>query len=61
MILYLSEPGSVLRKKGGRYVIELNDNKIGEIPAEKLEAVVLFSGTNITSPCMVSLFEMEFR
>ena len=58
MILYLSEPGSVLRKKGGRYVIELNDNKIGEIPAEKLEAVVLFSGTNITSPCMVSLFEM---
>jgi len=58
MILYLSEPGSVLRKKGGRYVIELNDNKIGEIPAEKLEAVVLFSGAHITSPCMVSLFEM---
>jgi CRISPR-associated protein Cas1 len=58
MILYLSEPGSVLRKKGGRYIVELNDKRIGEIPAEKLEAVVLFSGTHITSPCMVSLFEM---
>jgi CRISPR/Cas system-associated endonuclease Cas1 len=49
MILYLSEPGSVLRKKGGRYIVELNDKRIGEIPAEKLEAVVLFSGTHITS------------
>jgi len=57
MILYMSEPGSVLRKKGGRYVIDLNEEKIAEVPAEKLEAVVLFSGAHITSPCMVSLFE----
>lgn len=55
MILYLSEPGSVLRKSAGKYIVELNKNKIGEVPSEKLSALVLFSGAHITSPCMTSL------
>jgi len=56
LILYLSEPGSVLRKSGGKYLVELDKEKIAEIAAEKLQAVVLFSGAHITSPAMISLF-----
>jgi len=57
MILYLNEPGSVLRKSGGKYVIEIEKAVVREVPMEKLEAVVLFSGTHVTSPCMMSLCE----
>ncbi|NLU50145.1 MAG: CRISPR-associated endonuclease Cas1 [Syntrophomonadaceae bacterium] len=55
MILYLNEAGSVLRKTGGYYVVITADNKKRDIPAEKLEAVVVFSGANVTTPCLMSL------
>ena len=57
MILYISEPGSYLKKSGNRIVIEKDRSVTGEIQIEKLEAVIIFSGVQISSPLITFLLE----
>lgn len=47
MILYLNEPGLELRKSGETCLVVKKGDVRYKIPLEKLEGVVMFSGTNI--------------
>lgn len=51
-ILYLIEQGSVIRKQGGRIRVEKDDQVITEIPAIKLEGVVIYGNASLTTPAM---------
>ncbi|MBO8159676.1 CRISPR-associated endonuclease Cas1 [Thermosyntropha sp.] len=55
MILYVNEAGLELKKNEGYCCITKEGTVKHKIPLEKLEAVVLFSGTHITTPCLRSL------
>ena len=57
MILYVTEPGSSIKKKLGRYIIEKENQILSEIPMENLDSIVMYSGTNITTPCINSFLE----
>ena len=57
MILYVTEPGTTIKKKLGRYIIEKDNSVISEVPIETLDSVVMYTGTNITNPCVNSFLE----
>lgn len=57
MIIYLSEPGSVMKRDGGRFVVEKDDNVLAEIPLKQVEAVVIYNGTHVTSMVCEELLE----
>ncbi len=57
MNVYLTEPGTILKCKGGKYVVEKEGEKISEIPSKKVENVNIYSGANITSPCITRLIK----
>ncbi|MDR2400850.1 MAG: CRISPR-associated endonuclease Cas1 [Deferribacteraceae bacterium] len=50
MVVYLTEPGTVLKKSGGKLVIEKTGAETIDIPSSKVKAVVSFVGTNVTLP-----------
>jgi len=56
-ILYLTEQGTVLRKKGGRLLITKNDEIIKEISGFKLERVLIFGNIQITAQAMAFLLD----
>ncbi len=56
-MLYLVEEGACLRKQHSRLVITKGTETIREVPIEKVDAVVIFSGTHLTSPCAEFLLE----
>lgn len=47
----------MLRKHGDRLVVTRHGDIIQELPIEKVDAVVLFSGTHVTTPCLECLLE----
>ena len=55
MNLYLTEPGMILRKKGGKYIVEKDDIVMKEIPGNLVEAINIYSGATITSKCISHL------
>lgn len=55
MNLYLTEPGMILRKKGGKYIVEKEDKILKEIPSNLVEAISIYSGATITSKCILHL------
>lgn len=54
-MLYLLEEGSTLRYQNNRLVITREKTVIKELPIEQVKAVVLFSGTHVTTPCIERL------
>ena len=58
-ILYLTEAGTTLKKDGYLLKITKNGKEISQTSLEKLDAVVLFSGTHVTSPVTMELLKRE--
>ncbi|MDR0979069.1 MAG: CRISPR-associated endonuclease Cas1 [Lachnospiraceae bacterium] len=57
MNIYLTEPGMILKKDGGKYIIEKDDIVIKEVPLELIENVNIYSGATVTSKCIQNLIE----
>lgn len=55
--LYLTEQNSHLRKTSQRLVVERNGETLLEIPAFKVERVVVFGNVQITTPALVYLLQ----
>lgn len=55
MNLYLTEPGMILHKSGGKYLIEKNGEIINEIPSNLVDNVNVYSGATLTSKCVSDL------
>ncbi|MEW5819746.1 MAG: CRISPR-associated endonuclease Cas1, partial [Cyanobacteriota bacterium] len=58
-ILYLTEEGSYLEKRSSRVRIRKTDQTLKELPIEKLEGIVLFGNTHLTTPLMTEFLERE--
>ena len=55
--IYLTDAGTILKCKGGKYIVEKDEKLIKEIPSKLVESVSIYSGANITSPCIYRLLE----
>ncbi len=55
--LYLTEQGAVLRKVGRRLVVVKDDQKLLDIPAGKIEGVLIFGNVQFTTQALRLLFE----
>jgi len=53
--LYLTEPGTVVRKAGETLVVETPDGQERKVPAQHVDLVVAFGGVHITTPVLHSL------
>jgi len=51
-VLYVTEQGATLRRKGRRIIIEKDDEVISDIPGFKLEQVVVYGNVNFTVPVL---------
>ena len=49
-VLYLTEQGATLRKDGDRLVISKGGDTLQEIPAIKVDQIILFGNVNLTTP-----------
>jgi CRISPR-associated protein Cas1 len=47
--LYLTEQGAVLKKSGQRLIVEKDDQKLLDIPAAKVEGVMIFGNVQFTT------------
>jgi CRISP-associated protein Cas1 len=47
--LYLTEQGSVLKKTGQRLIVEKDDQKLLDMPAAKIEGVMIFGNVQFTT------------
>jgi CRISP-associated protein Cas1 len=54
--LYLTEQGSVLRKEGERLVVEKDEQVLLDIPADKIESVLIFGNVQFTTQAVHLLF-----
>lgn len=54
--LYLTEQGSVLRKEGERLVVEKDEQVLLDIPADKIESVLVFGNVQFTTQAVHLLF-----
>jgi len=55
-ILYLNNEGTVVRKDGGRYLIESKSGELS-IPIEQVSAVILISGTHLTEAVVTEMLK----
>lgn len=55
--LYLTEQGSVLRKSGDRFLVELEDRIVLDLPYHQLESVAVFGAVQVTTQAMGELLE----
>lgn len=55
--LYITEQGAVLRKVGLRLVVEKDGEKLLDIPAGKIEGVLIFGNVQFTTQAVRLLFE----
>jgi len=55
--LYVTEQGAVLRKVGRRLVVEKDGQKLLDIPAGKIEGVLIFGNVQFTTQAVRLLFE----
>jgi len=55
--LYLTEPGSILRKSGDRFLVEKDDQLILDVPYHKLEHILLFGHVQVTTQALHELLE----
>ena len=47
--LYITEDGASIYKKGGRFIIGRNNERIAEVPEELLEGLVLFGAVQVSA------------
>lgn len=57
--IYITNNGSVLSVKGGRFVIVQKDGLKTSIPKETVESVSVFGNSSITTPCVQTLLESK--
>ena len=55
--LYITEQGAVLKKVGRRLVVEKDDCKLLDIPATKIEGVLIFGNVQFTTQAVQLLFQ----
>jgi len=55
--LYVTNNGSIVGIKGGRFQIEQKGDLIRTIPKESVESISIFGNSTITTPCMQYLLE----
>jgi len=51
-VLYVTQPGSVLRKSGERLIVESEDHVVLDVPARQVESVLLFGNVQITTQAL---------
>lgn len=56
--LHITEPGSVLRKKGYQFIVDTKDQKI-EIPMIRVSQVSLFGPISVTTPALHALMRRD--
>ena len=56
-ILYLTQPGAVLRKVGERFLVECDQHVLLDVPAHKVEAVLLFGNVQITTQALTEALD----
>jgi CRISPR-associated protein Cas1 len=56
-VLYVTEPGAVLRKSGERLVVTKEDVPLASMPALHVEQVVVFGPAHLTTPALAFLLE----
>jgi CRISP-associated protein Cas1 len=50
--LYLTQPGSVLHTRGGRYQVEKAGEILADVPNQQIDEVLLYGGTQATSQAL---------
>jgi CRISPR-associated protein Cas1 len=55
--LYITQPGSVLRKSGERFLVECDQHILLDCPAHRLESILLFGGVQITSQAVAEALD----
>ena len=55
--LYVTEDGAAIYKKGGRFVIGRNNERIAEVPEELLEGLVLFGAVQVSASVAAEMLE----
>jgi CRISP-associated protein Cas1 len=55
--LYLTEQGSVLRKKGERLIVEKDEQVLLDVECHKIDAVLIFGNVQFTTQAVHELFE----
>jgi CRISPR-associated protein Cas1 len=56
-VVYLTEQGAILRKTGGRLVVEKDGSVLLEVPSRKLDAVLVFGNVQVTTPALAELLD----
>ncbi len=61
-VLYLTEPGSVIRKRGERLVVEKDKQELLEVELRRLNTVIMLESVHVTTPALVLMlsFGVEF-
>jgi CRISPR-associated protein Cas1 len=54
--LYITEQGAVLKKAGERLIVEKDDNILLDIPAAKIEGVLIFGNVQFTTQAVQLMF-----
>lgn len=57
--LYLTEQGAVLKKTGQRLIVEKDDQKLLDIPAAKVEGVMIFGNVQFTTQAVQLLLRQR--
>lgn len=56
-VLYLTEQGSLLRKKGDRLVVEAHKEILISVESHKIDAVLIFGNVQVTTQAIHKLFQ----
>lgn len=59
--LYLTQHGTVVRKDGGRLIIQYRKEKLGEVPLHTVEYVVVQAKVNFTSAVLYELLKRNIE
>ncbi|MFH1114068.1 MAG: CRISPR-associated endonuclease Cas1 [Pseudomonadota bacterium] len=61
-VLYLTEDGSVLRKRGERLVVEKDDKELLEVELRRITAVIMLDSVQVTTQALAQMlsFGVEF-
>lgn len=61
-VLYLIEPGSIVKKRGERFIVEKDGKELLEVEARKLETILMLSSVQVTTQALCEMldFGIEF-
>jgi CRISPR-associated protein Cas1 len=58
-ILYITEQGAMLRRKGERLIIQKDEETLLDVPVVKIDGVMLFGGIGLTTPAIDLLLDNQ--